>query len=604
MPDGRIKYVEEQCETDFDQEGSPLISRGTVQDITDRWQVEQQLRIAASVFESQEGMMVTDAEGVLLRVNQSFTEITGYLAEEVLGKNPSILKSGRQSSEFYANMWKTIHTQGQWEGEIWNRRKSGEIYPEYLRITAVNDQDGRLTHYVGTLVDITQSKAATEQIEMLAFYDPLTSLPNRRLVMERLKHAISASARSAQRGALLFMDLDYFKDLNDTQGHMVGDLLLQQVAERLKFNLREGDTAARLGGDEFVVLLEGLPQDLTVTIEQVQKTAQKIRNLLNQPYQLDDLVYSISASIGVMLFVGSDEKADELLKQADIAMYQAKSQGRNAIRFFDPQMQQEINAREAMKHALQNAISANEFELFYQMQVDSHGKTTGAEALIRWVKPEEGMVEPAEFIPIAEESGLIIPIGEWVVNKAFAQLQAWKKDPLMSSLVLSINVSAKQFAQVNFVDQIQASILRFEVNPALVKIELTESLLLDNLDDVIDKMKRLHAMGIRFSLDDFGTGYSSLQYLKRLPFDQLKIDQAFVRDIELDKNDRAIVKTVIGVGYGLEMEVIAEGVETQAQRAFLYDNGCLHYQGYLFSKPVPIAEFEAQFLLNNKTETL
>ena len=604
MPDGRIKYVEEQCETDFDQEGSPLISRGTVQDITDRWQVEQQLRIAASVFESQEGMMVTDAEGVLLRVNQSFTEITGYLAEEVLGKNPSILKSGRQSSEFYANMWKTIHTQGQWEGEIWNRRKSGEIYPEYLRVTAVNDQHGRLTHYVGTLVDITQSKAASEQIEMLAFYDPLTSLPNRRLVMERLKHAISASARSAQRGALLFMDLDYFKDLNDTQGHMVGDLLLQQVAERLTFNLREGDTAARLGGDEFVVLLEGLPQDLTVTIEQVQKTAQKIRNLLNQPYQLDDLVYSISASIGVMLFVGSDQKADELLKQADIAMYQAKSQGRNAVRFFDPQMQQEINAREAMKHALQNAISANEFELFYQMQVDSHGKTTGAEALIRWVKPEEGMVEPAEFIPIAEESGLIIPIGEWVVNKAFAQLQAWKKDPLMSSLVLSINVSAKQFAQVNFVDQIHASILRFEVNPALVKIELTESLLLDNLDDVIDKMKRLHAMGIRFSLDDFGTGYSSLQYLKRLPFDQLKIDQAFVRDIELDKNDRAIVKTVIGVGYGLEMEVIAEGVETQAQRAFLYDNGCLHYQGYLFSKPVPIAEFEAQFLLNNKTETL
>jgi diguanylate cyclase (GGDEF)-like protein len=409
---------------------------------------------------------------------------------------------------------------------------------------------------------------------------------------------------AAQRGALLFMDLDYFKDLNDTQGHMVGDLLLQQVAERLRFNLREGDTAARLGGDEFVVLLEGLPQDLTVTIEQVQKIAQKIRNLLNQPYQLDDLVYSISASIGVMLFVGSDEKADELLKQADIAMYQAKSQGRNAIRFFDPQMQQEINAREAMKHALQNAISANEFELFYQMQVDSHRKTTGAEALIRWYKPEEGLVEPVAFIPIAEETGLILPIGEWVVNTAFAQLQAWKKDPLMSSLVLSINVSAKQFAQVNFVDQIQASILRFEVNPALVKIELTESLLLDNLDDVIDKMNRLHAMGIRFSLDDFGTGYSSLQYLKRLPFDQLKIDQAFVRDIELDKNDRAIVKTVIGVGYGLEMEVIAEGVETQAQRAFLYDNGCLHYQGYLFSKPVPIAEFEAQFLLNNKTETL
>ena len=579
----------------FSEDGKTVIGLfGISRDVTEMLRAEQQLRIAASVFESQEGMMVTDAECIILSVNKAFTEITGYSADEVVGQNPKILKSGRQSTAIYTAMWQAINTQGQWEGEIWNRRNNGEIYPEYLRVSAVKDQNGKLSHYVGTLVDITQSKAAADQIEMLAFYDPLTRLANRRLLMERLNHALSASARGGQRGALLFMDLDHFKDLNDTQGHTIGDLLLQKVAERLTSNLRDGDTAARLGGDEFVVLVEGLTTDLTRAVDQAQKIANKLREILNQPYQLGDLSYRISASIGVMLFEGDNQKSDELLKHADIAMYQAKSQGRDAIRFFDPKMQQEINEREAMKHALQDAIKLEQFELYYQMQVDSKGQATGAEALIRWNKPEEGVVGPIVFIPLAEETGLILPIGAWVLNTACAQLQVWQSDPLMRHLVLSVNVSAKQFMQPDFVEQVQAAVLRFQVNPTQLKIELTESLLVDNVDDVVVKMKHLHTQGIRISLDDFGTGYSSLQYLKRLPLDQLKIDQAFVRDINLDKNDRAIVRTIIGVSQGLELDVIAEGVETEAQLAFLFENACLNYQGYLFAKPLPIAEFEAR----------
>lgn len=592
MIDGRIKYVEEQGESTYDDAGNALRSYGAIQDITERWHAEQQLRIAASVFDSQEGMLVTDVEGTILRVNKAFTEITGYSEDEAVGQNPRILNSGLQSHDFYTAMWETILTEGRWEGEVWNRRKDGVVYPEYLRVTAVKDKNGTLSHYVGTIVDITQSKAAAEQIEFLAYYDPLTKLPNRRLLFERLNHALASSKRNGFYGALLFVDLDYFKVLNDAHGHPVGDILLQQVSTRLLNNLREGDTAARIGGDEFVILLENISEDPVEASELAELVAKKIHNQLNQPYQLDQLSYLNSSSIGITLFSGKELQGDELLTQADIAMYQAKIQGRNGIKFFDPKMQQQISAREELRQALQKALERNEFELYYQVQVDSKGQPIGVEALIRWNHPEKGTVPPINFIPLAEETQLILPIGQWVLETVCAQLQHWHHCPSTSHLVISINVSAIEFRQSNFVELILTTLEKYAIDPSKLKLELTESILIESVDDTISKMQSLSQAGIRFSLDDFGTGYSSLQYLKKLPIDQLKIDQSFVRDIYQDNNDRTIVKTIISMAQGLGIDVIAEGVETQAQKDFLHRHGCEHYQGYLFGKPLPLREFE------------
>jgi len=559
---------------------------------TERKQAEIDLRIAAAAFDSQEGMVITDANSIILRVNQAFTKTTGYGAGEVTGQTPRILKSGRHGPDFYRDMWESINTTGGWQGEIWDRRKNGEEYPKWLSISAVKDSNGKVTHYIGAHYDITERKRAEQKINELAFYDQLTGLPNRTLLMDRLKQAMATSTRNAKRGALLFIDLDNFKTLNDTLGHDMGDMLLKQVAQRLASSVREGDSVARLGGDEFVVMLEDLSQNPREAAPQAEIVGEKILARLNEKYQLASTVHYSTPSIGITLFSGHQESIDVLLKRADLAMYEAKSAGRNTLRFFDPEMQAIITNRAELEADLHEALLQNQFLLHYQAQIVD-GQLTGAEVLLRWKHPQRGMVSPADFIPLAEESGLILPLGQWALETACRQLVAWSTQPDMAHLTVAVNVSALQFRQADFVDQILEVLAATGADPNCLKIELTESMLVANVTEIIEKMFALKAKGVGFALDDFGTGYSSLSYLKRLPLDQLKIDQSFVRDVLTDPNDAAIAKTVIALAESLGLGVIAEGVETASQRDFLADSGCHAYQGYFFSRPLPIADFEA-----------
>lgn len=548
---------------------------------------QQELRIAAAAFESQEGMYITDANLLILRVNSAFTRITGYEAVDVVGETPAMFRSDRHPPTFYDSLYAEVAQHGTWQGELWAKRKNGDTYPVYASTTAVRSDDGVLTHYVFAIVDITERKAAEEEIRSLAFYDPLTNLPNRRLLMDRLRHALATSARNNHEGALLFVDLDNFKRLNDTRGHDIGDLLLAQVAQRLSGCLREGDTVARLGGDEFVVLLEELSTDARDAAERADWVAEKILSSLNQPYFLDNKEHHSTPSIGVCLFKGQSVSVDDLLKQADLAMYQSKAAGRNAIRFFDPAMQAAVSANAAMEADMRTALAEEQFLLYYQPQVDLYGRVVGAEALVRWRHPERGMVSPAEFIPLAEETGLILPLGQWVLETACKQLQAWADIPETAHLSIAVNISARQCHHPRFVEQVLMTVQATEANPHLLKLEITESLLLKDIDSIIAKMRALIPLGIRFSLDDFGTGYSSLSYLKRLPLEQLKIDQSFVRDIFVDANDLAIVRAIVTLGQSLGLSVIAEGVETEDQRQFLESSGCHTFQGYLFGRPGP-----------------
>ncbi len=551
----------------------------------ERQRAETELRIAAIAFEAQEGMIVADARSNILRVNRAFTEITGYTAEEAVGQTPRLLQSGRHDAAFYAAMWECIHRDGAWQGEVWNRHKTGAVYPEWLAITAVKGNDGVVTHYVSTLTDITQRKAAEDEIKHLAFYDPLTRLPNRRLLLDRLHQALVANARSQHQGALIFIDLDHFKTLNDTHGHDKGDLLLQQVAQRLTLCVRAGDTVARLGGDEFVVMLENLSMQPQDAAAQAKMVGEKILGALNQPYQLADHEHHSTPSLGVTLFSDDRETVEDLLKRADLAMYQAKAAGRNALRFFDPEMQAAVAARAVLEAELREGVQNGQFILYYQPQVDSAGHLIGAEALLRWQHPRLGLVSSAEFIPLAEETGLILPLGYWVLETACAQLVEWSRQPETALLTLAVNVSTRQFRQPNFVDRVLAMLDQQGVDPGKLKLELTESLLLNNVEDTIAKMITLKAQGVGFSLDDFGTGYSSLAYLKRLPLDQLKIDRSFVCDVLTDPNDAAIAKTIVTLAHSLGLAVIAEGVETEGQRDFLTRSGCHAFQGYLFGRP-------------------
>jgi diguanylate cyclase (GGDEF)-like protein/PAS domain S-box-containing protein len=591
MSDGRIKWVQETCLSDFDAAGTAIRSRGTVQDVTLHKLADEQLRIAATAFESQEAMMVTDANSVILRVNHAFTTITGYTAAEAVGQTPIILHSGRHSADFYREMWEIINRTGGWQGEVWDRRKNGEIYPKWLNVSAVKDDSGAVTHYVGTHFDISERKKAEERINELAFFDQLTSLPNRTLLLDRLKQAMTTSGRSGSYGALLFIDLDNFKELNDTLGHEVGDLLLKQVAQRLTQCVREGDTVSRLGGDEFVVILTNLGKGERDAAAGTETAAEKILATLNQIYRFGELAHHSTASIGATLFNGHPISIDNLMKQADLTMYKAKEAGRNTVRFFDPAMEVAVKARAALESDLRAAVEAKNFVLHYQAQV-AGGQVTGAEVLVRWKHQKRGMVSPAEFIPLAEETGLILPLGHWVLETACTQLAAWSTRPAMAHFTLAVNVSALQFKQSDFVDQVLAALGSTGANPRRLKLELTESMLADNVQDIIEKMFALKAKGVGFSLDDFGTGYSSLSYLKRLPLDQLKIDQSFVRDVMIDTNDAAIARTVVALAQSLGLGVIAEGVETEAQRDFLASAGCHAYQGYFFSRPLPLEDFE------------
>ena len=563
-------------------------------EVTERKQAEQELHIAATAFEVQEGVIVTDARNVILRVNQSFTRLTGYSAEEAIGQTPALIKSGQHDSEFYRQMWEALTRDHYWHGEIWNRRKNGEVHPEWLTITAVTSAEGEVTNYVSAYSDLSQYKKDEAAIHSLAFYDPLTGLPNRRLLLDRLQHTFAASARHHNHGAVLFIDLDNFKNLNDSKGHNIGDLLLIEVANRLQACVREVDTVARLGGDEFVIIIEELSENPPQAAAQTEEICDKILTAISQPYSLKGYEYHSSASIGISLFRHQDVTVDELLKRADTAMYQAKSAGRNTQRFYDHAMQAALEVRTSLESDLHRALAENQFRLYYQMQVDHTGHIIGAEVLIRWEHPQRGLVSPLQFIPLAEETGLILPIGQWVLDTACAQIKAWETGPLTRDLQLAVNVSARQFHQPDFVEQVRQTLRRHALSPDRLKLELTESLVLDNIEDTIVKMQALRKAGVRFSMDDFGTGYSSLSYLTQLPLDQLKIDQSFVRNIGLKHSDAVIVQTIIGMAKNLGMEVIAEGVETEDQRAFLKLHGCALCQGYLFGRPVPVEEFETR----------
>jgi len=547
-----------------------------------------------------EGIYGVDTQGICTFVNPACLRMLGYeRQEDMIGKNVHAMihhtyPDGRPypKEECKVRLSTIEGKPAHADDEIHWRADGSSFYVEFWSHPIM--RNGRLEGAVVTFIDITDRKSAEDEIKNLAFYDSLTGLPNRRLLLDRLQQTLAASSRSGEAGALLFIDLDNFKNINDTLGHYFGDLLLKEVSGRLKSCVREGDTVARLGGDEFVVMLESLSMQKLESAAQAEAVGEKIMAALNQPYLLGEHEYVGSSSIGVTLFNNHYLPREDLLKQADIAMYQAKKEGRNALRFFDPAMQETIKAHATLEKELRQAIDKQQLLLHYQIQVNSSLSPLGAEALLRWEHPVRGLIAPMQFIPLAEETGLIVPIGQWVLETACAQLKLWEQAVYTRDLVLAVNVSAKQFRNTNFVSQVQSAIQHHAINPRLLKLELTESLLLDDIEGVITTMGELSDIGVLLSLDDFGTGYSSLQYLKLLPLDQLKIDQSFVRDIAVDDSDRVIVRTIIAMANSLNLDDIAEGVETEEQRLFLKDNGCTQYQGYLFGRPVAIGQFEEQ----------
>jgi diguanylate cyclase (GGDEF)-like protein/PAS domain S-box-containing protein len=532
-----------------------------------------------------------DSEGRITRVNKTELDSLGYSLEEMLGHYTwEYVEDSIHSKKAVLEKLAGASSPGiNFERNF--VRKDGTLIPMLIDDKLLRDKEGKIIGIRSVVMDITLRKSTEEEIKHLAFYDQLTGLPNRRLLFNRLEKSLASRFRHKREGALLFIDLDSFKTLNDTLGHDTGDLLLQQVAKRITGCLREGDTVARIGGDEFVVMLEDLSETVQEAATQAEAVGEKILANLNAPYQLGSYTHRSTASIGITLFADDQEAVDDLLKRADLAMYQAKAAGRNTLRFFDPNMQAVVNARAALETGLREAVLKEEFLVYYQPQVDSSGRVFGAEALLRWQHPERGRVSPGEFIPLAEEIGLILPIGQWVLETVCDQLAAWAGHPETAHLSVAVNVSVRQLHQANFVDQVLAVLERSKVNPQRLKLELTESMLADDTEDIITKMTILKTKGVGFSLDDFGTGYSSLSYLKRMPLDQLKIDQSFVRDIHSDSNDAAIAKMIIVLAGSLGLTIIAEGVETEAQREFLLGAGCLNYQGYLFSHPLPIEDF-------------
>jgi diguanylate cyclase (GGDEF)-like protein/PAS domain S-box-containing protein len=576
----------------------------------ERHQSQQHLHLLeAGIARLNDIVMITEAEPLdstgprILFVNDAFERVTGYSRDEVIGKSPRILQGRNTQKEELKKIRDALKAWQPVRSEVINYRKNGEEFWLELDIVPISDASGWYTHWVAVERDITQRKQAESKIQQLAFYDAMTNLPNRQLLLDRLEQRLASSARTHHAGAVLFIDLDNFKSLNDTHGHDVGDLLLIEVAHRVVDCVRETDTVSRLGGDEFVVIIDELEEDLELAALQASTVCEKILNSFKPPFKLNQYVHHSSPSIGVTLFNHeSPTSIDELLRRADLAMYKAKSSGRNTYRFFDPQMQAVVNDRVSLEGDLHLGILNKQFELYYQPQVDISRKVIGAESLIRWHHPERGLVMPGQFIQLAEDCGLILPIGQWILEAACEQLLLWAKQPQTAHLVLSVNVSARQYLQADFAEKLIQLIDDTGVDPTKLKLELTESMLVENVEDIIVKMSSIKAKGVGFSLDDFGTGYSSLSYLKRLPLDQLKIDQSFVRDVNTDPNDASIVRAIITLGLNLGLDVIAEGVETEAHMQMLVDNGCEAFQGYLFSKPVPITQFNA--MLNSELPTI
>jgi len=555
---------------------------------------QRELHLAEKVIESSlEGIMVTDRNSNIVSVNPAFTRLTGYSQEEIIGKTPTVLSSGRHDQAFYAEMWRQISEQGHWQGEVWNRRKNGELFPEFMTITAITNHSGELTHYAALFNDISDLKANEERIRQLAYYDVLTGLPNRRLLEDRLHMATAHARRNQQQMAVLFIDLDRFKRINDSLGHEVGDQLLNSIAQRLLLAVREDDTVARMGGDEFVAILS----DIDSPAQAVQ-VARRMLEALQQPTIIQGHELVVTVSIGISIYPDDGKDGELLLRNADAAMYRAKGSGRNAYQLYTPTMNARSLETLALESALHHALENDEFELYYQPQLEAgSGRIIAAEALLRWNHPDLGLTSPADFIPLAEETGLIISISEWVTKEACRQLATWQQQGF-SELNISINIATRQFYHPDFCDTMVHCLQEAAVDPDQLTLELTESMLMDEALQTIRILNTLHGMGFSITLDDFGTGFSSLTHLRSFPLDELKIDRAFVRYIDHpQRKDAAIVSSVINLAHSLGLRVVAEGVETKEQMHFLQRHGCDVLQGFYFSPPVPVDQLTA--LLNN-----
>ncbi len=557
------------------------------QDITDRLESERQIRLTSRVLaNSDEAVLISDANNNIVYVNEAFTRITGYTLLDVFGCNPRILSSRRHDQNFYREMWQQISSEGTWHGEIWDQRKNGEAYPKWLNISCVHDNDGKVCNYIGIFTDITKRKADEALLAFLAYHDPLTKLPNRSLLRDRFYQALGTTKRGdGGMVALLFLDLDQFKNVNDTLGHEAGDRLLVAVAKRLQGCVREIDTVSRLGGDEFVIVLTDVPNSHAVS-----SVVQKILQHLGEVFEIDQHRLISSGSVGIALYPEDGDDFDTLLKVADTAMYHAKDSGRNTYRFYTDKMNLDAMERLKMRHGLSDALAKQEFVLHYQPQFDiNSGELQGLEALIRWNHPEAGLMLPSKFIAIAEETGQIVPIGEWVIREACRQAKSWQMEGYQPVKV-AVNLSSLQFKRGDIIKMVTDLTEEHALDPQYLELELTESIMLQDVEYILDIVEKLKALSFTLSIDDFGTGYSSLAYLKRFRVDKLKIDHSFVRNLEIDRHDFAIVRTIIQLANGFDLRTIAEGVETQGQLDILRGAGCHEVQGYFFSHPLPAAQ--------------
>ena len=548
-------------------------------------------RLSMVIEQSPESIVITDTAGCILYVNEAFQRITGYARDEVLGRNPRILNGGLTPRATYEQMWATLLAGEVWRGEFHNVRKDGSAYLELATIAPIKDAGGTVTHYVAVKEDITQRKQSEALLHRLAYFDALTGLPNRALLHDRIAQAIRSGVRRESFGMLMLVDIDRFRQLNDTLGHAAGDRLLCEVAARLRASVREEDTVARHGDDDFAVLVERIGETEADALSHAEYVARKLQRTLQQPYVLGGTEgdrHFATLSFGISLFHDGVSSLESLLKQAEVALYRAKQDGRDIVRFFNPEMQAVVDAHARLEARMHEALEANAFRLFFQPQVNRRGVVIGAEALLRWPLDGGAMVSPAEFIPLAEDTGHIVRLGLWVLRSACAQLARWQMNESTRHLKIAVNVSARQFHQPDFVASVKDTVRAAGVDPCRLELELTESAILSDMDETIRRMNELRALGIRFALDDFGTGYSSLSYLKRLPFDQLKIDQSFVRDMAEDEGSEAIVLAILSLSHALGLEVVAEGVERPEQRDFLRHHGCDCFQGYLFGKPLPM----------------
>ncbi|MGF6276289.1 diguanylate cyclase (GGDEF)-like protein/PAS domain S-box-containing protein [Massilia sp. UYP11] len=562
-------------------------------DVTARRQTERELSIAAVAFESQDGMLITDADAVIERVNAAFTRITGFAAREAVGSSPRILRSGLHESACYDEMRSALTLTGYWHGELVNRHRDGNLYTVRMSISAVADAQGKPMHYVVNFQDISAEKQAHALATRLRQFDALTDLPNRAMLSDRIARAVVDRVGTAEYGAVMMMGLDHFRKINDSLGHAAGDRLLVEVARRFLAAKRDCDVLARFSGDSFVLLCESLGSDRHVAMTRALAIAEAARHAMANQVVLDGHRFACTGSVGVTLFQDGATAGDALLRQAELAMYKSKKGGRDRVSFFEDAMQSEIDERNWMEDALREAIAKDQLVLFYQVQVDLDGRAIGAEALLRWNHPERGTISPAVFIPLAEETGLILPVGRWALATACRQLARWADDPLLRTLTLAVNISPLQFKSDGFVDDVLAEVAHSGAPVGRLKFEVTESLAIDDFTSSISRLNALKSHGFLISLDDFGTGNSSLNYLTKLPLTQLKIDKSFVDELPGSERDAMVAQTIIAMGKGLELEVIAEGVETSEQRAFLAAHGCHAFQGYLFGKPMPLEEFEA-----------